>query len=87
MLYNDSDHDIIINLRLQPDTQRGMRPCPFCGHKPELQNTHTPSYWLACTGCRCELHDPRSARGDGMRSHRASALRVIEAWNHRWASK
>lgn len=85
MIYNESEKPRF-NFRLQPGTQQQMRPCPFCGHRSaELHNTHTPSYWIECGSCGCQLHDPRSARGDGERSHRASALRVITAWNSRWA--
>jgi hypothetical protein len=82
MIYNESKAPHF-NFHLQPFAQQQMKPCPFCGHKPELANTHTPHYWMECTGCGCQISDPRSARGTGERSHRASALRAIEVWNRR----
>ena len=83
MIYNESDSPSF-NFRLQPQTQRSLKKCPFCGHVPELNNTHTPSYWMECNGCGCEISDPRHATGEGERSHRASALRAIKAWQDRW---
>ena len=37
------------------DTKMQLSPCPFCGEseKLELNNTHTPSYWIQCL---CSAH-------------------------------
>jgi hypothetical protein len=86
MIFNDScfpgSSSAHFNFRLRPDAQKKMKPCPFCAHKDaRLENTHTPSYWVECGSCGANIHDPRSARGTGERSHRASAMRAIKAWN------
>ena len=85
MLYNENVHcPSVISLRAQPDTLHSLKPCPFCGSKTaELANTHTASYWVECGTCGAEIHDQKTSRGDGMRAHRASAFRAIEAWNRR----
>ena len=84
MIYNESEYPDFFNFRLQPSAWRAMKPCPFCGHRDvELANTHTPYYWMECRSCGCEIPDPRSARGTGERSHRASAMRAIAAWQSR----
>ncbi len=83
MFYDESDNAHVINLQLQPSTVQSMKPCPFCGHKPKLANTHTAKYWLECGGCGMEIHDVRSVSGKTMRAHRASAGRVVQQWQSR----
>jgi hypothetical protein len=84
MIYDESEFKGHYNFRLRPATAHDLKGCPFCGkHQVELQNTHTPHYWMECQYCGCEIPDPKSSNGKGVRAHRASALRAIEAWQHR----
>lgn len=33
-----------------------LKPCPFCGSTDlEVNNTHTPSYWVECNNCEGEI--------------------------------
>lgn len=41
-----------------PTQRPSLLPCPFCGDSEgslEIQNTHTPSYWVSCD-CGAEIH-------------------------------
>ena len=60
-----------------------LKPCPFCGcAEPELNNTHTPSYWISCPACTAEVHGEMPS-GVSRRSHRAGVVSAIEKWNDR----
>jgi Lar family restriction alleviation protein len=77
-----------INLKLEPGDL--VLPCPFCGGKPELQNTHTAAYWLECE-CGAEVHG--RAFGQSLssvelthRHHRNAKKSALAAWNRRTPS-
>lgn len=84
MLFNENSHcPSVISLRATSETIATLKPCPFCAGVARLANTHTASYWVECSTCGAERHDPKIGNGDGMRAHRASAKRAIAAWNER----
>lgn len=77
----------IIQLGLTPKDR--VEPCPFCGGTDiEIQNTHTPSYWMACQNpkCRAEVHgewyDP-GALGSELKAHEKSKQSALRRWNRR----
>lgn len=82
----------IINLKLEPGDK--LKPCPFCGEFDdclELQNTHTPSYWVACLNCSAEVHgdyfgeayDFDRECGGHLPSHEKAKASAIAKWNRR----
>ena len=73
-------------LKLVKQTERDLLPCPFCGTPhPEIQNTHTASYWVECVGCECTLADPQSPPSQSKYQHKQSIKRAAIAWNTRQA--
>ena len=82
----------IINLKIEDlwklDNRLSVRSCPFCGHSAELQNTHTPCYWVECSNCgaqiTADIHSYRNEKEHySKKLHKESALRAIELWNRR----
>lgn len=56
--------------------------CPFCcGDNLELQNTHTPAFWIACDDCGAEMHGECIGDGpaEGPFSYSASPSGPFEA--------
>lgn len=77
--------------QVQPIRER-LKPCPFCGGVGDLQNTHTPSYWIECGDCGAIAFDrdphlnllPKRARGRKvLAEHLASMERAAASWNER----
>jgi Lar family restriction alleviation protein len=71
-------------IHLTLTTADAVLPCPFCGSTDlELQNTHTPHYWIECQGCEAQVSDPGHGRRNTLPAHRASKAAVLAAWNRR----
>lgn len=63
---------------------RGSIACPFCGSAAEIENTHTPSYWVECTECGCQMSDQLSHDlYDDIPTHMVSITNACKAWNTR----
>lgn len=61
-----------------------LETCPFCGADGEIDNTHTPHYWVQCTGCGAQVGDQCSERNYySLRSHQNSIRNAADSWNRR----
>lgn len=61
-----------------------LETCPFCGADGELDNTHTPHYFVQCTGCGAEVGDQVNGRNYySIRAHQNSIRAACDAWNRR----
>lgn len=74
-------------------THGDLLMCPFCaGLDLEINNTHTPSYWISCQHCGCECHGEcpdsydLSTPEEFLRVHTESLKSAVEFWNQRAAS-
>lgn len=64
--------------------EQKLKPCPFCGGIAEMENTHTPSYWVECTDCNCQVGDQMSHElYDDIPTHKMSIQNACNAWNTR----
>lgn len=73
-------------------THGELEPCPFCGSLLlAVENTHTPSYWVECRECHCEMGGdcPDSYKLDTpeefQRVHSDGIKSCVEFWNQRAA--
>lgn len=77
-----SDHPKLSTLIVK--AQKLLLPCPFCGSPGELQNTHTPSYWVECTSCGAQVSDQLFHENyHSLDAHKASIQNACIAWNTR----
>lgn len=75
-----------------------LKPCPFCGHTPEIVLTgsgknlqfDTKTYKIMCSYCGCSLHDGRScvvkltySPVNGAKADETELDKFIEDWNKR----
>jgi len=79
-----------IQLRLDYNERNQLTQCPFCGGDDiELENTHTPSYWMECQNpdCQAQVHGAYGSQLEGkiseMKRHRYSAESALLRWNTR----
>lgn len=63
--------------------EKTLMPCPFCGSQAEIENTHTPHYWVQCLFCEAEVSSPTSYIDESNAAHKVSILGAVGAWNKR----
>jgi Lar family restriction alleviation protein len=57
-----------------------LKPCPFCGNKPELRRTETSKRWyVECAHMNCAV-SPKATTDQDTKEY------AIEAWNKRKSS-
>jgi hypothetical protein len=77
----------ILHLIYEPGVDPELLPCPFCGGVDlEIQNTHTPSYWIECHGCEATAHGEYGGDRKTRANHRRAFLSAVRAWNRRTSS-
>lgn len=77
-------------LAYDPAVHEEVAPCPFCGSEEvEINNTHTPYYWLECQGCNARMDADSFDFGrmtterEWKDAHTESMRSAIANWNAR----
>lgn len=83
--------DHVISATYDPAKHGKLKKCPFCGSADlEVNNTHTPSFWVECLNCSAEVHGDYDSANDKPSSflercdlYIRALVSAVTCWNRR----